>query len=678
MAKNETGKKETEKKRRYRSRDEYLDQAIEKLEDIDSGSHKDTALYQGVMDSIQRLHTITSRFYDSPIKTDTDLMQIRAAYEDVRAACDSYLEKNSGLHLHLYKKQREHGIRAIREIIEQDLLAMDPAHPAFSLDKNLKELLESGRRSIISLDDPGATHAVGGSASNRIPLALKKSFSGEERGFFTEHSKLENEQKNAEQIRSTYQKKIGVAKGEPDDDAQRSIYSWVAKQCNHGPFVLDRETDCATAEGFLEKYREVLKDLYGEHSSDDKSLMSKIQTRESREAIFDLCRDIYRTEKQRITAEDIPKIETGSSIATRNVAMSRMADLFGMKGLIAHAETVELSIGNRRVGGVFMQTAEGADLSQAKEGDPIAAVFKDRDSLAQGMDSYHVKSQLADLQVLDFLCGNTDRHERNLIYQMGKDPLGNPIVTGITGIDNDLSFGKLCAAGSMTGVAGSMVPPDSIQIMTRATYDTILGMTPQTLLNQLTDLGLSAKEQQAVVDRLNLLKARLAPANVVMKQPLWPTDQEFRIARNGIRWDPAHPNDMRYARLGSTNPVLVVPDEHAFNTISFADLAKGDSRSMFGQLAEAPESLSRTGFFSKNEGKREIRYAEATRKSAVAERAVGKARVRRSLRELRALSQADTAKKKTEKSAGGTTWRQRRKQASSGKTASAQKGTATV
>ncbi|MCR5092458.1 MAG: hypothetical protein K6B72_00580 [Lachnospiraceae bacterium] len=661
-------KKPAVKKRRYTSRDAFLDQAIDRLEYIDSGSHKDTALYQGVMDSIQRLHTITSRFYDSPIKTDTDLMQIRAAYEDVRAACDSYLEKNSGLHLHLYKKQREHGIRAIRDIVDRDLFAMDPEHHAFDPSKNLKELLESARKSTVSVDDPAAIRSVGGSASTRIPIAMKGE-SGEERGFFTERSHAETEDEIAKRINDRYRKKLAPGL---DTDDLTDVYTPVQKLCNYSSFNRDRETDCASVEDFLPVYRDVLRTLYGSSASDE-LLKKKIQSREAREAIFDLCKDSYQSIRQHDFNHDIAEIDEGRPIETRNVAMSRMADLFGMEGLIARSETMDLRVGDRTVSGVFMRTAEGADLSLAKKGDPLDAVFTDEKSLMQGMDSAHVKCQLADLQVLDYLCGNTDRHERNLIYQMGKDQHGNPCVTGITGIDNDLSFGKI------QGAKGAMVPPDSIRIMTRATYDTIMGMTPQALSTQLADLGLDAKEQQAAVARLNALKARLDPANVVMSRPDMPTDLQYQSARNGIRFDPAHPNDLQYAQRGNPNPVLVVQDETGFDSISFETLARGSDKSMFGQLAAAPESLRASGLLGKDKEPRGIQYAGATRIGAFVDRVVKKYGVRKSLRELRALSDADAAREKAEKSAGAAARKQQRKQAAApDPAASAQKGTVTV
>ena len=51
-------------------------------------------------------------------------------------------------------------------------------------------------------------------------------------------------------------------------------------------------------------------------------------------------------------------------------------------------------------------------------------------------NSPFLKKDIANLQILDWLCGNPDRHFHNIFYKF--DEAGN--VTGVVGIDNDLSF----------------------------------------------------------------------------------------------------------------------------------------------------------------------------------------------------------------------------------------------
>ncbi|MCR5676080.1 MAG: hypothetical protein K6G16_10275 [Lachnospiraceae bacterium] len=704
--------------RKLASRDAYLDRALDSLESIDSGSQKDTERYQALMQSIAALQAKTDRFYDQPIRTAAELGEIRDAYEQVRKACDSFLEENSGFHLHLYKRQRQRGVQAIRDIVDRDMGAMEPKNISTPRKKTLRELLTNARRSMVTVEDPATVKGVGGSVSSRIPIAIEGE-EGEERGFFTEHSHVETTKEISDRIYDHIQG-TSALKGifpKPDktgkvpqptqaekDQLVRSVNSHIAGKVNNGEFNIDRDAVCSSPELFYRTYSDVLTELYGKPDPgssdgkkylDEKDAMRIIKSRATREAIHDLSKEIYRSVRQQTVNKDTALIDEGQETATRSVAMSRVAEMFGMKDLVAHAETMELQMGGRRTNGVFMRTAEGADLSLTKTGDPLAQVFDyktdgrgnlDSSAVYRGMDTAHVKSQLADLQVLDFLCGNGDRHSRNYIYQMGKDELGNPIVTGITGIDNDLSFGRLKGATTEQGTRiGSLVPPDDIRIMTKATYDTIVGMDPNTLMTQLADLGLSDEEQKAAVVRLNALKDRLAPENVSMCRPDMPADLQYRSQRK------------------ASDKVFIVPDETAFTNIPFEMLAQDSPHSYFGQMGQAPEQIHAMDLFDKAKKKTEtavkdvhrkyhdlpvgskeaeeriaedyqkelagtsagpsIRYAKAKRVSAFAAIAE-KWRVRKSLKELRALSDKDAVKGGIDKAAAHKRQRKQTKQAS--------------
>ena len=84
-----------------------------------------------------------------------------------------------------------------------------------------------------------------------------------------------------------------------------------------------------------------------------------------------------------------------------------------------------------------------------------AAVFKDTERqcktnarLQQSIANANAKQNiyLADMQVLDYLCGNVDRHGANLVYQLDD----NGKIIGIQGIDNDSSFARF--SGQMKAV----------------------------------------------------------------------------------------------------------------------------------------------------------------------------------------------------------------------------------
>lgn len=47
---------------------------------------------------------------------------------------------------------------------------------------------------------------------------------------------------------------------------------------------------------------------------------------------------------------------------------------------------------------------------------------------------------LVDIQILDFVCMNIDRHLGNMMFQFEGEGTKNPRFVGVQGIDNDLSF----------------------------------------------------------------------------------------------------------------------------------------------------------------------------------------------------------------------------------------------
>jgi hypothetical protein len=115
---------------------------------------------------------------------------------------------------------------------------------------------------------------------------------------------------------------------------------------------------------------------------------------------------------------------------------------------------------------------------------------------------------LANLQVLDYICGNIDRHMANMLYQFGKDRNGKVVLTGVCGIDNDTSFGtKLFTVEEKSGK--EITPLSEIRNITTSCYEAIKNISLDTLKVVLAD-KLSAEELDAVCRRTALLKGKVA------------------------------------------------------------------------------------------------------------------------------------------------------------------------
>ena len=127
-------------------------------------------------------------------------------------------------------------------------------------------------------------------------------------------------------------------------------------------------------------------------------------------------------------------LEPGQGIDIRNSAMSSVANLLGVNDLIANSKniTVQMPDGSFE-NGTFMEFVESKDVTHLDSIDEMRVY---------GLDAYEgkeVKEQLANLQVLDYICGNVDRHLGNMLYKF--DPETHKLAS-IKGIDNDASFFK--------------------------------------------------------------------------------------------------------------------------------------------------------------------------------------------------------------------------------------------
>ena len=178
-------------------------------------------------------------------------------------------------------------------------------------------------------------------------------------------------------------------------------------------------------------------------------------------------------------------LQNGKSVnlTNRNVATSHMADLLGAGDVIARSETVEMIEPGKstpRVGNL-MQKAEGK-----------AAAYYSSSSYSGDVSKKitgNLQRQLVNLQVLDYITGQIDRHTNNYFIQEDKD---TGMLTGVTGIDNDFSFGNNEQLGSTIGENGISIFHDDgtflIPHMDAAMADRILAVNKDQLLFLLGDL----------------------------------------------------------------------------------------------------------------------------------------------------------------------------------------------
>ena len=112
-------------------------------------------------------------------------------------------------------------------------------------------------------------------------------------------------------------------------------------------------------------------------------------------------------------------------------------------------------------------------MNYVEETDPWAYILTKADGK---YNTAEVIKAAADLQVLDYICGNTDRHGGNILYKFEQRD-GVMCLVGLQGIDNDTSMGKIRGDQRL----GKEATLDTMRVMTRSAADAVLRMTKEDL-----------------------------------------------------------------------------------------------------------------------------------------------------------------------------------------------------
>mgnify|MGYP002402393167 CR=1 FL=1 len=190
-------------------------------------------------------------------------------------------------------------------------------------------------------------------------------------------------------------------------------------------------------------------------------------------------------------------------LAERNVAMSRLDQLLGA-GVIAHTEFALYNSGSGVQKGTFMLKAKGQTGGSLIQSGRIVpdAEAKGQDGRPQDavdMNDPNLQRCLSRLQLIDTLAMQVDRHFGNFFVQF--DAGGR--VLGVTGIDNDMSFGKVKSVDK-----GRQEYPGLSRFVDKELADRILALRDEDLIAVMEDL-LGPEEIDALLVRLHALQDHL-------------------------------------------------------------------------------------------------------------------------------------------------------------------------
>lgn len=382
---------------------------------------------------------------------------------------------------------------------------------------------EDFRRDVIAFDDLTAK-TMKGLLSERIPISYTDDEGVEHKGFFTEESLLIRnnfwdeivKKAGSQEIKQSSRDFLSTLFQSPEFYQKCKTADGVRKFC--------REIEASSLRIYQEKYKAYGEDV-GRQKADEEvwrdffkqldfepELIASLE--KNKEGLFnDALRDFIEkfvdirdewTFKYnenlniQLYLKDM-KINMNDNITDRNCAMTQIAQLVGRDDLLARAVPMDICVGGRKRRGVFMEEAKGYNLEQWQKTNKTQKRLNDMTPTAW--------KDLADLQMIDYICGNVDRHTGNMIYQFNKDGK----LEHVKGIDHDLSFGyipkdeekkKLPKVENMMAVSSSMA-------------DRINNLTPEQFELMLCGLDLPEKQKKAAWDRVLYMRKQLAKAKTV-------------------------------------------------------------------------------------------------------------------------------------------------------------------
>lgn len=208
--------------------------------------------------------------------------------------------------------------------------------------------------------------------------------------------------------------------------------------------------------------------------------------------------------------------ETSSPIDTRNTAMSDIANTLGIGNVIAQSTEMKLKDGDKIIEGTFMINAEGEDFAHLKENNSF------KDCKENWLDNSPVLRQMSDLNVLDYLCMNIDRHNKNIFYKFDKTDPSNPKLIGITGIDNDMSFAPINPTFGMIDGCSYNLGIDGITCISQDLAEAVTNLKPSMLKGILEMRGMTKDHVDGACLRLSNLKNALKENKIPVL-----SDEEF-------------------------------------------------------------------------------------------------------------------------------------------------------
>lgn len=525
------------------------------LKQADSAFHINSREFKNVLSALEKLNARTAPLFQAaegeqpPVMNAADLTEIRKLYSELKISCTEYLNQKGGTRSSKLGNMRRQLIEGISQLASEDIEALGNVH--LDSNTNLPDVIANGRHETVHVD-LSSLSSVGGNLSSRIRLNRPEDNLN---GFFTAESVVPEINEEVKKVVRRYAEEY---------PQYRKYIDAMDKEVGEGELKSQFLLSISNTSGLLKpRTREDYErgtEMFRRHfngivdSLEDSEIREEIsQLREDksfREMLYQLRRDVALLDNQRDMMGSVG-IKVGSNLEKRNVAMSRVAQIIGCPDILAHSSTMIIQDGEKKISGVYMEKAPGLDYTHYETAPDFF-----RDNL---YDTAEAKEQLADLQALDYICGNLDRHTGNMFYQFEQKEDGRFALSKITGIDNDCSFGTMSPEQAKE-YSQQLAVPEKMRVLNKSTCDMIQGLSEDVLKFSLCDL-LSEEEIQAAWKRTETLQAYIKGS----------LEADARIE----------------------NPIRIIQEKAEWDTISLSDLGEGRIENLFGKVDSVRRQVER-------------------------------------------------------------------------------------
>ena len=421
----------------------------------------------------------------APILSPDDYKKLIRGYSAVAEDCNKFLADDHDKNR--LETQRINVITRLSSYVGKDLRGLLKADQ--TKEATLSDVVEAARTKTVDLTGKDLGF-VGGAQNSRIPL---KSTYGAE-GFFTKKNML-NYQSAIDRVKGRFREILPseFTMGLQDESSAREFFDsleTIPAMNNDSPVAELKENEYLN-------FARVLQTLNNELSMREIIDIMK-ENQQFTKDILMAHKEYFRALSQKATAE-IVGMSDGSRLDQRNAAMSDVAALLGMSGIIARSIPMKIVQDGQVTEGTFMEKAEGEDIQRPSQDSLMFQTDQDTFNHPEGL------KQLTDLQILDYICRNTDRHCGNIMYKFEKKE-GKVVLAGITGIDNDTSFGT--RTFETQGSTAYITPLSNIINITMSCHEALQNLSADALRVALAD-KLKTEEIEAACQRLNLLKTKI-------------------------------------------------------------------------------------------------------------------------------------------------------------------------